>query len=721
MARPVIGIDFGHGETAVYIRIGSRIFPMRLDAAGSLKMITALALIQSADEKQFVLFGNALRGYETLRRLQEADVQAVSGADFRALLLEYTTILAHHAEDKAHIALYIPCAAEELRDDVRQALLSAVDACKPAETGFYLEQGTYFSPLYQTFKAPPSLKQKDFCAVTWDDICNDDGICQPTMRELMALFLNSLAYRLINYNTEEWAETRQEGVDVHIGVPALKEWLDPAALAQYAEMVHTAMQPWISTPDSPPLVKEPENNIYLPQDETALPEHVSIYPEPCAALMSYFREYPEGKLQSGISVSDHGSCSLDFCCIAIREEASRSALCRITGSTDRCGGRMVEDGMLRRLTDKEGLSLLRDITRSESSALRLQLRLIKEAYYTAPDAMGNLPQKLRIHLKDGSVRTVDFTSRELVRSVVQPGTPWHNAVSSFADNMSAAVMNQGVVSSNLFLTGGTANVTETQEIFAAAGMGDCRMSGDTSASVADGLCRLITRSEIGEMKASIAFEMSNLGSLSNEARNVLSSALQNALIAELPALVTDATQKFMQKTHAPSLRHFSSDVESRLVRNKPLMDALHNAVLSYAQTRGQQIVPVITKLAQERFPGRLPENPQMTLDCSHLIPNAGKIIVRHFVQHLNFRGMLGGLLHGLLSFFGLGEKNPKLDKAALERIGQIMRSSSVPAKIHNAVNQALAATQLCIQTDALVLDALIGYLTLTRFDTEITL
>ena len=55
MARPVIGIDFGHGETAVYMRIGSRIFPLRLDAAGSLKMITALALIESADEKQFVI------------------------------------------------------------------------------------------------------------------------------------------------------------------------------------------------------------------------------------------------------------------------------------------------------------------------------------------------------------------------------------------------------------------------------------------------------------------------------------------------------------------------------------------------------------------------------------------------------------------------------------------------------------------------------------------
>ena len=75
----------------------------------------------------------------------------------------------------------------------------------------------------------------------------------------------------------------------------------------------------------------------------------------------------------------------------------------------------------------------------------------------------------------------------------------------------------------------------------------------------------------------------------------------------------------------------------------------------------------------------------------------------------------------LLSFFGLGEKNPKLDKAALARIGQIMRSSSVPSKIHSAVNQALYATQLCTQTDALVLDALIGYLTLTRFDTEINL
>ena len=713
MARPVIGIDLGHGETAAFIRIGSRIFALRLDVAGSLKMITALAVIRGG-EQEIVLLGNALRGYETLRKLTEADVATITGADFRALLLEYTNVIHDANPYAAEHALYIPCEEAALAEHIRAALRKAVDACCPEGVHFTLEKGDYFSPLYQTFKAPPRTRENGFCAVAWDSVCNDDGQYRRTMGEVMELFLKTLSQRLIDNNMQEWLDT-ESGVDVHIGVPALREWLEPDAIEQYANMAAEAMSAWIRQPEEANET-ETSNAVVIHKGKPASPlrRYVSIYSEPCAALMSCFREYPDCWLQQGCSVSDHGSGSLDYCCIAVKD----GMLCRMTGSTDQCGGRMIEDGMLRQLTDRENLSILRDLRPGEGSALRLQLRLIKEAYYKDPAGIGNLPQRLRIHLKDGSVRQVIFTARELVRNVVQPGSRWNRTVSDFADNMASAMVNQNMQSNSLFLTGGTANVTEVQEIFAAAGLGQVYMSHDTSAAVADGLCRMITRAELEEFWQDVAAVLSTQR---NEAAPAFGTALHTAFAAVLPSAVTTVAQRYLDKGKGTSLRHFAVEVEQLLRHNLQLQVDIHTAISTYAAAHERQFRPVVAERMEARFPGRLPENPQLAINYANVAEKVEQKIVRAFVSGLDLYGLLGNIICGLLALFGKSIKNPRLEKFELERIKRNMSKTGVSAQVRTAVTRALSEAGICPEIDGLVLDAVIGYLTLTRFDVDLQL
>ena len=713
MARPVIGIDLGHGETAAFIRIGSRIFALRLDVAGSLKMITALAVIRGG-EQEIVLLGNALCGYETLRKLAEADAQTILGADFRALMLEYTNVVHDANPCVAEHALYIPCDKKELPEDVCTALRQTVDACCPDGVHFTLEKGDYFSPLYQTFKAPPRTKNNGFCAVTWDSVCNDDGQYRRTMGDVMELFLKTLSQRLIDNNMQEWLDT-ESGGDVHIGVPALREWLEGDAIEQYANMAAEAMRDWIRQPDEAEET-EAAGTVVIQTGKPASPlrRHVSIYSEPCAALMSCFREYPDCRLQQGCSVSDHGSGSLDYCCIAVKD----GMLCRLTGSTDQCGGRMIEDGMLRQLTDRENLSILRDLRPGEGSALRLQLRLIKEAYYNDPAAIGDLPQRLRIHLKDGSVRVVVFTARELVRNVVQPGSRWNTTVSGFADNMVSAMVNQGLKSNSLFLTGGTANVVEVQEIFAAAGLGDVHMSHDTSAAVADGLCRMITSAELDEFWDDI---VAVLSAQENEAAPAFITKLHTAFAAVLPSAVTTVAQRYLDQGKKTSLRHFTFEVERLLQHNAQLLPDIQSAISDYASAHEKQFRPVVAERAEARFPGRLPENPQLTINYGDIVASVEQKIVREFVSSLNLYGLLGNIVYGLMALFGKANKNPELYRAELERIKRNMGKSGISFDVRSAVTRALTKAEIYSEIDGLVLGVVIGYLTLTHFDVDLQL
>ena len=130
---------------------------------------------------------------------------------------------------------------------------------------------------------------------------------------------------------------------------------------------------------------------------------------------------------------------------------------------------------------------------------------------------------------------------------------------------------------------------------------------------------------------------------------------------------------------------------------------------------------MVAERAEARFPGRLPENPQLTINYGDIVAIVEQKIVREFVSSLNLYGLLGNIVCGLMALFGKANKNPELYRAELERIKRNMGKSGISFDVRSAVTRALTKAEIYSEIDGLVLGVVIGYLTLTHFDVDLQL
>ena len=267
---PTLSVDNGAGQSCAYVKIGDKCLRLRMDAAFSPNLMTALGVITYYDdehkaERNMPLVSNNMMAYDTLRRLhmmtdQEVDWALATGV-FRSLLLDMLLAMAYEVSS----VLYLPLPEGCSEATVQKMAEAAAEIFEKINTDDYpLVQGRFasvkttrarFSPVYQDFKAPPTRWDRRFD--------NEHSHC-----ELMALHFTALMRCMILHNVKifyqlsfrdsrlpgkeelrafversllpenESEDTRAQPFRVIVGCPASEVWNKN----EYSEMLRRALR-----------------------------------------------------------------------------------------------------------------------------------------------------------------------------------------------------------------------------------------------------------------------------------------------------------------------------------------------------------------------------------------------------------------------------------------------------------------------------------------------
>lgn len=609
--RTHLGFDMGHCESMIFLRLeDGRIIAIVLDCAGSEKISTALAFftlpdcVKSDIHSTCTLIGAALSGYETLLHLSSQTPDDLKTQEFQ-LLLEEMYVQQHKGDLCSHPACQnaffvpVPCAADELPDEIREALLQQASAFVKEGEAVTLYQAD-FSPVCQYFKKDP---------LNWDDPCTESL----TYRELMQRFVRQALKNARIYNEEIAPCSTFNPPSLTMGCPAEENWLDIESIGRYTELVREASIALYQEESAPSSSEASPFRV-----PTVAYTEVEICPEPMAALLSALSaskgEALPRIMREGILIDDHGSLTSDYCVVAVRRsEDNVLQYCRVKGASDHIGGHLIETEMLLRVLRQQQLKSS-DLRPGDRSFALQTLRSWKEQY-----CLGKVPaafdaRELPLRLRDGRCIYAKCSVEDLVwasvhKTPIEQDKSWQKLVFEHKQSVWQRIKNQNLPCSHVALTGGVNNMSAVRHIARDVYEGaDIQVERDTSLSVAEGLCRALHARERALLKSGLEADIPFANPMHHEEdeKPPMYYAFYNAMSPHVSRILMQAFSDLVAAKHKFTQEEFTARVSELAKDDQQLNDAIFNAIGNYALDLFSFIGEKALHQLPDYFPGCLP-------------------------------------------------------------------------------------------------------------------
>lgn len=322
-------------------------------------------------------------------------------------------------------------------------------------------KAVFAQEFYAYFKQPPAKWEKKL------------DLGKRTRGQLMEDHIRTLWNQVKAENWRVAQAAEKDRVLLAVGCPACDDWMDSAAMEEYAGLIRRA---------------------------TGCTQ-VRIIPESTAAIMSAMMDAKEGarlRLDRGVAILDCGSSTLDFTYVLMGK--------RLVTRSIAIGGHDIDKLMLAQAVKQSGLTMA-DVALEQRQSIYVKLREYKELFYDCgKETLGWMTIPLwgidpegRADLTRSGGELKFLLDRKFMDAVLQEyrtlkpekgnlaGRSWAQCCRDFVSNTMGSFGD--LPCEKIVLTGGTSAVTQVRQIVEECyGPERVIISSQPAASVARGLC-----------------------------------------------------------------------------------------------------------------------------------------------------------------------------------------------------------------------------------------